>query len=248
MDKSFHKVAQLGWPWSAFCGRSRSINSSRPGCVKTFFLTSLSWCLHVGPSLHFDSELAPVQVFGVLYDETRALRAPCQMCAHAHAARVTCVTVLCPCVARIHPRPRLKRKVFHTNPDPKRDGNRSGRTDELRYLPHFSSSCLPGSPGSLDLLHRIRGFQRLRIQRIYSSNSLCLFHPFVFFSLCVRCTAHCHQQCVSAHVANSASHISSYRLFSRGHDPFAHACEARPLTIVGWISLSVSLSLSSPLT
>ena len=27
--------------------------------------------------------------------------------------------------------------------------------------------------------------------------------------------------------------------FSRGHDPFAHACKARPLTIVGWISLSV---------
>ena len=33
--------------------------------------------------------------------------------------------------------------------------------------------------------------------------------------------------------------------FSRGHDPFAHACKARPLTIVGWTSLSVSLSLSS---
>ena len=32
--------------------------------------------------------------------------------------------------------------------------------------------------------------------------------------------------------------------FSRGHDPFAHACKARPLTIVGWTSLSVSLSLS----
>ena len=28
---------------------------------------------------------------------------------------------------------------------------------------------------------RIRGFQRLRIQRTYSSNSLCLFHPFLFF-------------------------------------------------------------------
>ena len=27
--------------------------------------------------------------------------------------------------------------------------------------------------------------------------------------------------------------------FSRGHDPFAHACEARPLTIVGWTFLNV---------
>ena len=32
-----------------------------------------------------------------------------------------------------------------------------------------------------------------------------------------------------------------------GHDLFAHACKARPLTIVGWTSLSVPLSLSSPL-
>ena len=50
--------------------------------------------------------------------------------------------------------------------------------------------------------------------------------------------------CVCANLANRASHTSSNRLFSRGHDPFAHACEARPLTIVGWTSLSVSLSLS----
>ena len=31
--------------------------------------------------------------------------------------------------------------------------------------------------------------------------------------------------------------------FSRGHDPYAPACKARPLTIVGRTSLSVSLSL-----
>ena len=32
--------------------------------------------------------------------------------------------------------------------------------------------------------------------------------------------------------------------FSWGHDPFTHACKARPLTDVGWTFLSVSLSLS----
>ena len=32
--------------------------------------------------------------------------------------------------------------------------------------------------------------------------------------------------------------------FLLGYDPFTHACEARPLTIVGWTSLGVSLSLS----
>ena len=57
-------------------------------------------------------------------------------------------------------------------------------------------------------------------------------------------TTHCHQQCASTHLANSASPISFNRLFSWGHDPFTHACKARPLTDVGWTSLSVSLSLS----
>ena len=33
--------------------------------------------------------------------------------------------------------------------------------------------------------------------------------------------------------------------FSRGHDPSGHACKARPLTIVAWTSLSVSMSMSS---
>ena len=105
-------------------------------------------------------------------------------------------------------RPRRKRKVKITDPDPKRVGNRSGRTDELRNLPRFSSCCLPGPLAPFVLLHRLRGCQRLRSQRIYFSNSLCLFLPFRVFSLCVRYTTHCHQQCVSAHFANSASHIT----------------------------------------
>ena len=31
--------------------------------------------------------------------------------------------------------------------------------------------------------------------------------------------------------------------FSRGHDPSAHACKARPLTVVGWTSLSVNVNV-----
>ena len=53
------------------------------------------------------------------------------------------------------------------------------------------------------------------IQRISSSSSLCLFHPSCFFS-CVRCTAHCHQQCVCANLTNRVSHISFNRLFFAG--------------------------------
>ena len=116
-------------------------------------------------------------------------------------------------------RPRLKRKVYITNPDPKRDGNRSGRTDELRHLPHFSCGCLPGSPDSPRFVA-----QNPRIPATSNSENLLQQQPVFIssirvFSLCVRCTAHCHQQCVSAHLANSASHISSNRLFSRVMTP-----------------------------
>ena len=34
--------------------------------------------------------------------------------------------------------------------------------------------------------------------------------------------------------------------FSRGYGPSAHACKARPLTYVGWTSLSVSMSINVP--
>ena len=131
----------------------------------------------------------------------------------------------------------------------KKGGKRSGWTVELRYLPHASSGLLvvflvlPGSPrppltrcsaseDSIDLN-----------SRIYSGNSLC----FILIPSCfshVRCTAHCHQQCVRAKIANRASHISC-NIFFEGHDPFTHVCEARPPTVVGRTSLSVSLSLSS---
>ena len=44
---------------------------------------------------------------------------------------------------------------------------------------------------------------------------------------------------VRAILANRASHLSCNSFFSRGYDPYAHACEARPLTTVGRTSLSV---------
>ena len=101
------------------------------------------------------------------------------------------------------------------------------------------SSWIPLAP--FVALHRIRGFQRLEFREFVPAPA-CVY--FLRVSLVIRCTAHCHLQCVSANLANRASHTSFNRLFSRGHDPFAHACKARPLTIVGWTSLSVSLSLS----
>ena len=92
-------------------------------------------------------------------------------------------------------------------------------------------------------LHRIRGSQLLEFREFVPATA-CVFFPHVLI-LVIRCTAHCHQQCASANFANSASHTSFERHFFAGHDPFAHACQARPLTNVGWTSESVSLSLSS---
>ena len=44
--------------------------------------------------------------------------------------------------------------------------------------------------------------------------------------------------------ANRASHTSVTDFFSRDHDPFTQASQARPLAVVGRTPLSVSLSLS----
>ena len=76
-----------------------------------------------------------------------------------------------------------------------------------------------------------------RIQRIYSKNSLCLDSSLRVFVFDV--TTHCHQQCACAHLANSASPISFNRFSLQGHEPYTHACKARPLTVVGWTSLGV---------
>ena len=62
---------------------------------------------------------------------------------------------------------------------------------------------------------------------------------FVLCFLHVRCTAHCHQQCVRAKLANRASHLSCNRFYSRCYDPYTHAWKARPPTTVGRTSLSV---------
>ena len=67
-----------------------------------------------------------------------------------------------------------------------------------------------------------------------------VFLIFHVFRLVIRCTAQCHLQTLPTVQATPALTDS----FSRGHDHFAHAWKVRPLTFVGWTSLSVSLSLS----
>ena len=96
----------------------------------------------------------------------------------------------------------------------KRVGNRSGRTDEQRCLAHFSSCCFPCSLGPFRFVA-----QNLRIPVI--SNSVSFFQQQLvcdsFFRVFVfDVTTHCHQQCASAHLANSASPISFNRLFFVG--------------------------------
>ena len=91
-------------------------------------------------------------------------------------------------------RPRRNRKIHVTDPDLKRYGNRSGRIDELRCLPHFSSCCLLGSPGSLRFVA-----QNPRIPA--TSNSVNLFQQQPVFASSLRVfffvfdvTTQCHQR------------------------------------------------------
>ena len=93
--------------------------------------------------------------------------------------------------------------------------------------------------------------QNLRIPVI--PNSVNLFQQQLVFDSFFRdfvfdVTAHCHQQCASAHLANSASPISFNRLFRGVMTPSLTL--VRPghwLLLDGllWVSLSLSLSLSS---
>ena len=69
--------------------------------------------------------------------------------------------------------------VIIADPDPERDGHRSGQTGEQRCLPHFSSCCLPGSPGPLRFVA-----QNLRIP--VTSNSVHLFQQQPVFDSFLR--------------------------------------------------------------
>ena len=73
----------------------------------------------------------------------------------------------------------------------------------------------------------------------------CVSSPFPSFDLC-DCTlsSTVSQLHTLPRVQGTTASTDS---FSRGHDPFTHACKARPLTDVGWPSLTVSLWLSLPL-
>ena len=68
-----------------------------------------------------------------------------------------------------------------------------------------------------------------------------LFQPSVFsFVIETRCTAHCHStvcKCKPWPTEQVAAALTDS--FSRGYDPYTHACKARPLTTVRRISVSV---------
>ena len=107
--------------------------------------------------------------------------------------------------------------------------------------------CLPGSSWipltPFDALHRIRGFQRFEFREFIPATACVYFIPSCFslmFDVLLTVINSVYVQTFPTEQATPAFTDS----FSRGHDPFAHACKARPLTIVGRTSLSVSLSLS----
>ena len=117
-------------------------------------------------------------------------------------------------------------------------GWKTGRTEELQYLPTCSSWCASLSwPPWLACPLLVSMFSPLCCSEskdssdlnscIYSSNSLCSVSSFfmtlsgpIYFTLSLtvfKCTT-C--QPSKPHQRN--------RFFSRGHDPYTHACKARP--------------------
>ena len=100
----------------------------------------------------------------------------------------------------------------------------------MSWLPGFS-----WFPGSLRCVA-----QNLRISIVKIFNSVNSLH----FLIATRCTAHCHfnrVQVLALSTEQAAPVLTDS--FSRGHDPFTHACKARPLTDVDWTFLSVIVIL-----
>ena len=120
------------------------------------------------------------------------------------------------------PRPRLKTSSS-TILDSMEGGNKTGRTDELRYLPISSFGArffvlappVPRFQASFVVLLGIRGSVHIEFN---SEKSVQLRLCFLFFQpLALLIEIRC----------NSASHTCSNR-------PHTHACKARPPTTVGW--------------
>ena len=67
-----------------------------------------------------------------------------------------------------------------THPILKRDGNYSGRTDELWCLPHFSSCCLPGSSGLFRFVaQNLRVLSIFELREFLPATACVLIHLFV---------------------------------------------------------------------
>ena len=128
-------------------------------------------------------------------------------------------------------------------------GKTTGRTDELRYLP-ISSSV----PGCLFWLLRFPGSRLPSLccsesedsidGGLNSENSVQLRLCFLFFQplallIEIRRTAHCHVTVCWCKPCQQRKPHLLWQTSSRGYDPYTHACRARPLTTVGWTSLSV---------
>ena len=86
------------------------------------------------------------------------------------------------------------------------------------------------------VLSRIRGFRDLNSENLYQQQPVFL-SSYVFSMFDVLHTVV--NKCVRANLAKRASHISCNSFFSRGYDPYTHACKASPLPTVGRTSLSV---------
>ena len=92
------------------------------------------------------------------------------------------------------------------------------------------------------MFNRIRGFQLLEFKEFAPATARVSF--FLCFSPLIRCTTHCHfnRAQVLALPTEQAAPVLTY--FSRGYDPYTHACNARPLKTVGRTSLSVIIIIN----
>ena len=102
--------------------------------------------------------------------------------------------------------------------------------------------CLSACPGSPVCCAESEDSIYEKFNSVNSFAATRLYYPFFclpcYFLIVTLCTAHCHFNRVQVRAlpTEQAAPVLTDS-FSRGYDPYTHACKARPLTTVGRTSL-----------
>ena len=102
---------------------------------------------------------------------------------------------------------------------------------DILLVPRLPSLCCPESEDSIDVELNSENSAQLRLCFLFSATRIS-HRDWMYCTLSFNCV-----QVQTLPTAQATPALTDS--FLRGYDPYTHACKARPLTTVGWTSLSV---------